>query len=134
MDPITDSVRRIGGRVRCLHHQSVLGCQAHIIFQDAAEIRCELDGSREAVGRPVDPSWGKRQALGSNGQRTPTGRSALVAANPQAAFAAEDTRCLHASVEKIRAPDETRDKGVRRLLVKVTLRADLLYLTVGHRS
>src|SRR5438552_8276704 len=49
MDPITDGVHGIGKLVRCLYHESVLGRQAHIVFQDAAEIRCELDGSGKAV-------------------------------------------------------------------------------------
>src|SRR5207302_2262951 len=49
MDAITDGVHRIGKLVRCLYHQSVPGRQAHIVFQDTAEIRCELDGSGKAV-------------------------------------------------------------------------------------
>src|SRR5438128_9425131 len=64
MDPIADGVRGIGKLVRCLHHQSVLGRQAHIVFQDATEIRCELDGSRKTVVRRGDGSGGKRYALG----------------------------------------------------------------------
>ena len=125
-------MRGIGKLVRCLHHQSVARRQAHIVFQDAAEIRCELDGSRKAVLRPGERSRGKRQALGPQGQRPSIGRGALVAANTQPAFGTEDARSFHASVQKIRAADEARDERVGRVLVQVALRADLLHLTVGH--
>src|SRR6266702_4195697 len=43
MDPIADGVCGIGKLVSCLHHQSVAGRQAHIVFHDPAEIRCEPD-------------------------------------------------------------------------------------------
>ena len=83
MDPITDGVRGIGQLVRCLDHQPVLGRQAHIIFQDAAEIRCELDGCRKAVVRSGDRGRDERQAFGAQRERPPVGRSGFVALEPK---------------------------------------------------
>ena len=49
MDPIADRIDVVGKPVRRRHHQAILRRQAHIVFQDAAEIRCELDGAGQAV-------------------------------------------------------------------------------------
>src|SRR5262245_26722212 len=107
-----------------LHHQPVVGRQAHMDVDQGAKIGHEFHRTRQAVvesgagGRPdFDPLGPQRQAAAPG--------PAVATGQVEAAIRAEAAGRLDGAVEEGAAADETRHEAVRRPFVEVTLVTDL---------